>query len=176
MDMLLPLVLTFDGMGHPVEGLHTPLFGQTLGAVPEWQTPPEHVSFTVQALLSVQGTVLLVKTHPVAGLHVSVVQMLLSLQTTVVCVHALFVHPSVVQALLSLHEAGTMGVNTHPVAGLQVSVVQMLLSLQTMGVLMQAPVTGLHVSVVQALLSLQRISQPSQGFTGGIPITLKLTI
>jgi len=49
-----------------------------------------------------------VNTHPVAGLHVSVVHALLSLQV--------------------------IGVNTHPVAGLQVSVVHALLSLQVMGV------------------------------------------
>jgi hypothetical protein len=65
---------------------------------------------------------------------VSVEHMLLSLQTMAVCVHALAVHPSVVQALPSLHCAGTVGVCTHPVAGLHVSVVQMLLSSQLIGV------------------------------------------
>jgi len=68
-------------------------------------------------------------------------------------VHALAVHPSMVQALLSLHDAGTVGVCTHPVAVLHVSVVQMSLSSQLIAVCTQ-PVAGLHASTVQALLSL----------------------
>jgi hypothetical protein len=85
-----------------------------------------------------------------------VVQALLSLQVIVTWVHALFEHPSVVQASLSLHDAGTVAACTHPVAELHESVVQMLLSLQLLGVKTQ-PVAGLQVSVVQALLSLQTI-------------------
>jgi hypothetical protein len=50
-------------------------------AVPA-QVPPEHVSFDVQAFRSSQDAVLFVYTHPVAGLHVSSVHGLLSLQTT----------------------------------------------------------------------------------------------
>ncbi len=53
---------------------------QTIG-VPA-HTPPPHVSPEVQALPSSQALVLFVNTHPVAGLHVSVVQTLLSLQTS----------------------------------------------------------------------------------------------
>jgi len=60
--------------------------------------------------------------------------MLLSLQTMAVCVHALAVHPSVVQALPSLHDTGTVGVCMHPAIGPQVSAVQMLLSSQLIGV------------------------------------------
>jgi hypothetical protein len=78
-------------------------------AGPGTQTPPEQASFSVQALLSEHGSVLLVYMHaPFAVLH-----------------------ESVVQGLLSLH---TIGVYTHPVAVLQESMVQALLSLQTMGV------------------------------------------
>ena len=50
------------------------------GAAPGTQLPPEHVSFVVQALASLQGFVLFVNTQPLAGLHVSVVQTLPSLQ------------------------------------------------------------------------------------------------
>src|SRR6266481_1479572 len=50
------------------------------GGGPPTQLPPLQVSLVVQALLSLHGLVLLVWTHPVAGLHVSVVQTLLSLQ------------------------------------------------------------------------------------------------
>jgi hypothetical protein len=83
----------------------------------------------VQALLSLQF--IGVKTQPVAGLQVSVVQALLSLQVIVTWVHALFEHPSVVQALLSLHDAGIVAVFEHVwVVKLHTSVVQILLSLQ----------------------------------------------
>jgi hypothetical protein len=78
------------------------------------------------------------------------------LQVIVTCVQALSEHPSVVQALLSLHEVGTVAVCAHPVAGLHVSVVQILLSSQLTGVNTQ-PVVGLQMSAVQALLSLQAI-------------------
>src|SRR5206468_4837310 len=67
-----------------------------------------------------------VNTHPVAGLQVSVVHALLSLQV--------------------------MGVKTHPVAALQVSVVHALLSLQVMGVKTQT-VVGWQDSAVQEELS-----------------------
>src|SRR5881397_1303803 len=104
----------------------------------------------VHALLSLQ--VMGVKTHPVAGLQVSVVHALLSLQVMGVKTHPVAVlQVSVVHALLSLQ---VMGVKTHPVAGLQVSLVQALLSLQVMGVNTH-PVAVLQVSVVHALLSLQ---------------------
>ena len=44
------------------------------------QTPPEQVSFEVQALPSLQAAVLLVVTQPVAGLHELSVQGLASVQ------------------------------------------------------------------------------------------------
>ena len=68
----------------PVAGLHES-FVQTLpslqlGAGPPTQRPPAHVSVVVQALPSLQDAVLFVLTQPVAGLHESSVQTLLSLQ------------------------------------------------------------------------------------------------
>src|SRR5436190_14720058 len=68
----------------PVAGLHEssvqPLPSLQFGAAPPTQTPPKHVSPVVQALPSLQELVLFVCTQPVAGLHVSSVQGLLSLQ------------------------------------------------------------------------------------------------
>ena len=91
------------------------------------------MSPVVQALLSSQAAVLFVKTHPVAGAHVSVVQTLPSLQTSVPA-PAWQLPPAqtspVVHALPSLHEMVLL-VKTHPVAGLHVSVVHTLPSLQT---------------------------------------------
>ena len=118
----------------PVAGLqlssvHALLSLQTL-ALPGWQLPPPLVSPTVQAFPSVQALVLFVNTHPDAGLQLSIVHALPSLQLT--------------------------GVNTHwPVAGLQASVVQRLLSLHcVVPVFWHVPVAGLQASVVQRLLSL----------------------
>jgi hypothetical protein len=82
------------------------------------------------------------------------VHALLSLHVIATWVHALAVQPSVVQELLSLHDAGTVGVCTHPVAVLHVSVVQILLSSQ-LGAAPPTQTPPEHVSlVVQALLSL----------------------
>ena len=123
---------------HPVAGLqlsvvHTLLSLQTSGA-PEWQVPPAHVSPEVQAFPSSQAIVLFVYTQPVAGLQLSVVQMLLSLQTT--AEPALQVPPPhvspEVQAFPS-SQAIVLLVYTHPVVGLQLSVVQTLPSLQKTG-------------------------------------------
>ena len=61
--------------------VHTLLSLQTT-AEPGTHVPPPQVSPVVQALPSSQTAVLFVKTQPVAGLQLSVVQMLLSLQTT----------------------------------------------------------------------------------------------
>jgi hypothetical protein len=99
-----------------------------------------------------------VNTQPVAVLQVSVVHALLSLQTIATCVQALAVQPSVVQASLSLHDAGTVAVCTHPIAGSHVSAVQMLLSLQTSGVpAVQVPLFW-HVSEpLQGSLSAQLV-------------------
>ena len=141
----------------------------------------------MQALLSSQAAVLFVKTQPVAGLQVSVVQTLLSLQTTAAPpwqVPAPHVSPAV-QAFPSSHVAALF-VKTQPVAGLHVSLVHTLLSLHTTAApwqepkeqaspLVQAspslqatvlfvktqPDVGLQVSVVQTLLSLQTTAEPA---------------
>jgi hypothetical protein len=71
----------------PVDGLqlssvHGLPSSQLSVPVPGLQTPAPQVSPVVQAFPSSQGFVLFVYTHPVAGLQLSVVQTLLSLQTT----------------------------------------------------------------------------------------------
>jgi hypothetical protein len=53
-----------------------------LGGAPPTQLPPLQVSGVVQALPSLHGLLLFVKTQPEFGLQLSVVQTLLSLQTT----------------------------------------------------------------------------------------------
>ena len=86
----------------------------------------------MQALPSLQEAALLVKTQPEAGLQVSVVQTLLSLQTTVVPVQAPPTQASpVVQALPSLQEAVLFTWLHEP--DTQSSFVQTLLSLQSAG-------------------------------------------
>jgi len=127
---LPPRVFT---LGHPVAGPHTPLFKQTVAAPPT-HTPPEQVSLVVHGLLSEHNAVLLVFPQ------------------------VLLAHVSVVQGLLSLHEAGTVAVPSVQTPLEQTSpVVQILLSLQDEVLLLntQAPVVVLHESVVQTLLSLQ---------------------
>jgi hypothetical protein len=119
------------------------------------QTPPAHASGAVQALLSLHGAVLLVFTQPVAGLHESVVQMLLSLQLRATPgwqTPAEQASP-MVQALPSLHDAAML-VWAQPVPGSQLSLVQTLLSSQlSAGPLTQTPPE--HVSlVVQTVPSL----------------------
>jgi hypothetical protein len=113
----------------------------------------------VHALLSSQ--LMVVNTHPVAGLQESAVQRLLSLQVIAVPWHTPATHVSVfVQALPSLQAPLTF-VWVHPVAGLQESVVHTLLSLQDAELLVNTqPVAGLQESVVQALLSLQTVAVP----------------
>jgi hypothetical protein len=145
----------------PVAGLHessvqTLLSLHTVGA-PDTQTPPEQVSPVVQALLSEHGAVLSVKTQPVAGLHESVVQTLLSLQTIGVLTQAPVegLHESAVQALLSLQFLGAPvqipPEHTSPE-------VQALPSLQGAVLLVcTQPLAGSHESFVQALLSSQLI-------------------
>jgi hypothetical protein len=119
----------------PVAGLHVSVVqtlasSQTTGA-PALQVPPPQVSPVVQAFPSSQAIVLFVKTQPVTGSQLSVVQTLASSQTT--AAPALQVPlpqlSPVVQALPSSH-ASVLFVNTHPVAGLQLSVVQTLPSSQ----------------------------------------------
>jgi len=128
---------------------------QTL-AVPGWQLPPPHVSPVVQALPSLQALVLFEKTHPVAGLQLSFVHPLLSLQTTA----APGWHVPPPQRSPDVHAfASSQGtvlfVNTHPVAGLQLSVVQGFESAHDAEVSVNThPVAGLHESAVHALPSL----------------------
>ena len=176
---------------HPVAGLQlsvvqTLLSLQTI-AVPGRQLPPPQVSPVVHASPSSQALALFVYTHPVAGLQVSVVQMLLSLQTVAAPpwqVPAPQTSP-VVQAFPS-SQALVLFVNTHPEAGLQLSVVHTLPSLQTTAAppwhepppqvspdvqafassqaavlfVKTQPVAGLHVSFVHTLLSLQTTAVP----------------
>ena len=121
---------------HPVAGLHVSSVQGLLSlhtvAVPGWQLPPPHVSPVVQASPSLQAAVLLVNTHPVAGVHESLVQGLLSLQTVPAPGWQLPPPQAspVVQGLPS-SQALVLLANTHPVAGLQESSVQPLLSLHT---------------------------------------------
>src|SRR6266511_3946482 len=90
-------------------------------------------------------------THPVAELHESIVQTLLSLQTIAVPAQVPVEQTSfTVQALPSLQG-------------------------NALYVWIQLPVAGSHVSVVQTLLSLQSVSEPSHSDCGS-PITLKLII
>ena len=102
-------------------------------ADPARQLPNAHWSPVVQAFPSLQAIVLLLKTQPVVGSQLSVVQRLASSQTRGAPEHAPPEQVSpVVHASRSLH-ALWLFVKTHPVAGSQVSVVQTLLSPQTRG-------------------------------------------
>ena len=156
-------------------------------AVPGWQLPPLQISPVVHTLPSLQAFVLFVKTHPVAGLHASLVHGLLSLHTVAAPgwqLPAEHVSP-VVQELPSL-QAAVLLVNAHPVSRLHVSSVQGLPSLQTspapgwqlppphVSPVVQGlpssqafvllanthPVAGLQESSVQPLLSLHTIPDP----------------
>src|SRR2546426_4054148 len=119
---------------------------------PSWRMTHSSMSSPKLGLMQLPVGGIGVNTHPVAGLQVSVVHAVLSLQVMGVKTHPVAgLQVSVVHALLSLQ---VMGVKTHPVAGLQVSVVHALLSLQVMGVKTQ-PMAGSQVSVVHALLSVQ---------------------
>jgi hypothetical protein len=152
---------------------------------------PTHAPFVqtsvrVQALPSLQAFELLVKTQPVAGLQVSVVQVLRSSQAIAVPWQTPPLHVSPdVQALPS-SQAFELLVKAQPVAGLHVSFVQALPSLQTVAVpgwhvppphvspVVHAlpssqefvfgtetqPDAGLHVSVVHGLESSQTIEGP----------------
>jgi len=146
------LVKTHPVAGAQVSSVHGLLSLHT-SAAPPTQTPAEQVSLVVQALPSLQGAVLLVKTHPVAGAQVSSVHGLLSLHTSAAPpTHTPAEQVSfVVQALPSLHGAVLL-VKTHPVAGAQESSVQTLLSLQVIPVPAHTP--AVHTSpLVQALPS-----------------------
>ena len=119
----------------PVDVLHESfvqtLLSLQLGAGPPTQRPPAHVSAVVQALPSLHDAVLFVLTQPVAGLHESFVQALLSLQLSAgppTQVPPLHVSP-VVQAFPSL-QGSVLFALTQPVAGLHESFVHALPSLQ----------------------------------------------
>src|SRR5262249_59138890 len=58
--------------GTQLSSVHTFPSSQ-LGGAPPTQLPPAHVSFVVQALLSLQGAVLFVCAQPVAGTQLSAV-------------------------------------------------------------------------------------------------------
>src|SRR5213078_4013955 len=144
----------------PVDGLQVSsvqrLPSSQLGPAPPTHRPPLQASLVVQALPSVQGSVLLPWRQPVVGSQLSSVQRLLSLQLSAGPPAQLpWLQVSlVVQALPSVQGA-VLFVCTQPVDGLQVSSVQTLPSSQLGG----APPTQrppLQASlVVQALPSLQ---------------------
>src|SRR5712691_5580747 len=96
-------------------------------------TPPVHMSFVVQTLLSSHGSVLFVCVQPEVGLQASVVQTLPSSQ-----------------ALLS-------GVCWQPAIGSQWSIVQAMPSLHapSLGVCVQTPFVSSHASTVQGTWSSQ---------------------
>ena len=127
-----------------------------VGAGPPTQLPPLHVSFVVHALPSLQGTVLFVKTHPVAVEHESLVHGLPSLHTSA----APPLHTPAAQASLVVHALPSSHVPAmfawaHPLAGTHESFVQTLLSLQ-LRVPLPTHTPFWHVSVgVQAFPSLQ---------------------
>jgi hypothetical protein len=122
---------------HPLPGLQlsvvqTLLSSQTVG-VPGWQLPPPHASPVVHAFPSSQAVVLLACTHPVAGLHESSVQALLSLQFGVPAPAWQLPppHASPIVHAFPSSQVFVLFACTHPVAGAQESVVQTLLSLQS---------------------------------------------
>jgi len=154
---------------HPVAGLQLSVV-QALSSLhvtvaPPWQVPPPQVSPEVQAFPSSQGAVLLLKTHPVAGLQLSLVQALSSLHTTVAPpwqVPPPQLSPEV-QAFPS-SQGAVLSVKTQPVAGSQVSVVQAFPSSQAAVLSVKTqPVAGSQVSVVQAFESSHaRAGPPTQ--------------
>jgi len=176
----------------PLAGLHESsvqaLPSLQLGGAPPTQTPPEQVSFVVQALPSLQGLVLSACTQPLAGLHESSVQALPSLQLTGAPMHApaeqvsLLVHASpslqglvlftCTQPLAGLHESSVQTFPSLQLGGApptqappeQVSfVVQALPSLQELVLFTcTQPLVGLHESLVHTLPSLQLTSAPTQ--------------
>jgi hypothetical protein len=134
---LLLLVCTHPVMASQLSSVQT-LPSLQFGGGPPAQLPPLQVSLVVQASPSSHGAVLLALTHPVAGLQLSSVHTLLSLQsgggppTQVPPVQASLV----VHKLPSLHGALLLAW-THPIEGLQLSSVQTLPSSQFTGSLTQ---------------------------------------
>jgi hypothetical protein len=120
----------------PVAGLHASsvhtFASSQFGAAPPTHTPAEQVSLVVQALPSLHGAVLLVKTHPVAGAQVSSVHGLLSLHTSAAPpTQAPAEQVSLVVQVLPSLQGAVLLVKTHPVPGAQVSSVHGLVSLHT---------------------------------------------
>ena len=162
----LPLAVSHESM------VHASLSSHATGLAP-MQAPAVQVSTVVQELPSLHGRPLVpgvTAQLPVEAVQVSLVQGLLSLQTTavpkqtpdlqvsalvhrllslqavpfkVVCTQALLVQASVVHALLSLHCP------------------TLLHWLQVVAVKTQVPVFELQASMVQALLSLQTTALPA---------------
>jgi hypothetical protein len=99
---------------HPVNVLHESSVhafpSLQLAAAPETQTPPAQASFAVQASPSLHGFVLFVTTHPLAGLHESVVQPFPSLHTSAVPAwQTVATQVSIpLQTLLSVQSASTL--------------------------------------------------------------------
>jgi phage-related protein len=125
------------------------LLSSQFGPGPLMQDPLPHVSPTVHAFPSSQAAVLFVWTHPVAGLHMSVVHTLPSLQTTPVPPHTPVVQTSAwVQALPSLQVVPFVfaGFEQTPEAGLHTPAAwHWSEAVQTTGApLPQTPVAGLH--------------------------------
>jgi hypothetical protein len=164
-----------------------------LNPVPGRHAPNAHTSPDVQPFPSSQAFELLLKTHPVIVLQLSVVHALASSHTCGAPEHEPLEHVSpVVQASPSLHTL-VLFANTQPTAGLQLSFVQTLLSPQTFGppgwhdppeqtspivqafpseqaialfACAQTPVDGSQLSLVQTLPS----SQPSGVPARHVPI------
>src|SRR5262245_15969890 len=113
-----------------VQGLPS---SQVAGGPPA-QFPPEHASFTVQGLPSLQGAVLFIWTQPTAGAHASSVQGLPSSQAAGgPLTHTPFPQVSfVVHALPSLQGAVLVWW-VHPIPGTQASSVQGFASPQASG-------------------------------------------
>ena len=128
-----------------------------MGVFEHAPVPVSHVS-VVQALLSLQST--LVVQPPLFGTHVPASQVPLppmhgvAAGTFVVLQPVTGSHALVVHSLLS-SQAPSFGVATQPVAGLQLSVVHATPSSQVTAACVHAPVPVSHVSVVQASLSSQ---------------------
>jgi hypothetical protein len=64
------------------ESFVQPLLSLQLGAAPPTHAPPAHVSAVVHMLLSLHAAVLLAFTQPVTGSHESLVQPLVSAQSS----------------------------------------------------------------------------------------------
>jgi hypothetical protein len=125
----------FGAFTQPLAALHESsvhtLPSLQFGAVPAWHDPPPHTSAPLQALPSEHETVFGAFTQPLAGLHVSSVHTLPSLQFGAVPAwHDPPPHTSApLQALPSEHET-VFGAFTQPLAALHESSVHTLPSLQ----------------------------------------------